>query len=202
VYDSSFADEMGFVRMSWIDGEPLSNIWQDFKDDKIKEQICRHTWELIYGFRHLPKPREYIDYFQCGTDGSASHDVLLKPLPEHDQNPLTSDEALRQRIHQRYLHFNGRRYENELPEMLPRTPEAVSTHGDIAPRNLTIAEDFEHPVLGIVDSESAGWHPAYWEYANMMRPCSKDRDWQLWMERTAPEKWDISGISAARRVLF
>jgi hypothetical protein len=201
VYQSSFVSEVGTIRTSYIDSEPLSNIWEYLDDDKIREAVCRHTWALIYRFRQLPKPENCIDYFQCGADGSASHDVLIKPLPEHDQKPLTSDEALRQRIYERYLHFNGRRYEKELPEMLPRTCEAVFTHSDIAPRNILVGNDLENPVIGIVDWESAGWYPVYWEYANMMRP-SQDHDWQLWMERSAPERWGISGISAARRVLF
>ena len=85
--------------------------------------------------------------------------------------------------------------------MLPRAREAVFTHGDIAPRNILVSNDLEKTVLGIVGWESAGWYPAYWEYANMMKP-SQDHDWQLWMDRTAPEKWDITGIDAARRVLF
>ena len=40
-----------------------------------------------------------------------------------------------------------------------------------------------------------------WEYANMMKP-SGDVDWQGWMHRTAPKQWDITGLMAARRVLF
>jgi hypothetical protein len=175
VFESSFVGEMGIIRMSWIGAKALSNIWQYIDDDKIKERVCHHTWELIYELRHLPKPDRYSSYFQCCVDGSASHDVLIKPLPEHEQTPLTSDEALRQRIYQRYLHFNGRRYEKELPEMLPQTYEAVFTHGDIAPRNILVGNDLENPVIGVRDWESAGWYPPYWEYANMMKP-SQDHD--------------------------
>jgi hypothetical protein len=56
-------------------------------------------------------------------------------------------------------------------------------------------------ITGIIYWELAGWYPDYWEYANIMKP-SGDADWQSWMHRTAPQQWDITGIMAARRVLF
>ena len=40
-----------------------------------------------------------------------------------------------------------------------------------------------------------------WEYANMTKP-SEDMDWKEWMHRTAPKKWDITGLMAARSALF
>ena len=56
-------------------------------------------------------------------------------------------------------------------------------------------------ITGIIDWERAGWYPDYWEYSSMMRPCMWE-DWQKWMDLTAPKKWDLSGLMAARCVLF
>ena len=56
-------------------------------------------------------------------------------------------------------------------------------------------------ITGIIDWELAGWYPEYWEYANIMKP-TRDKDWQSWMDRTAPQRWDLSGLVAARRVLL
>lgn len=187
--------------MSYVDGEPLSNLWDYCEDDDKKELVCRQIWDFIYQLRAIPKPAEFANYFQCSADGTASNDVLIRPLPEQSQVPLGSDADLRQRIYHHYYANNGRRYENELPRMLPRSEKTFFTHADIAPRNILLGEGDHCPVIGIVDWEIAGWYPEYWEYANIMKP-SKDRDWQMWMERTAPERWDISGIAAARRVVF
>jgi hypothetical protein len=52
-----------------------------------------------------------------------------------------------------------------------------------------------------IDWERAGWYPDYWEYSTIMRPTHL-KDWQRWMNRTAPEKFDLSAIMAARVVLF
>jgi hypothetical protein len=56
-------------------------------------------------------------------------------------------------------------------------------------------------ITGIIDWELAGWYPDYWEYANIMKPTTEE-NWQTWMDRTAPQQWDLSGLVAARRVLF
>ncbi|XTI94786.1 hypothetical protein V2W45_1473897 [Cenococcum geophilum] len=106
--------------------------------------------------------------------------------------PLKDDTA-------RYLYYNGRLYAEDLPTMLLRSNLSVFTHADIAPRNIIV--DQTHRITGILDWEAAGWYPNYWEYINIWKP-SRDHDWQTWMDRTAPRKWDRSGINAARRVLF
>lgn len=202
VYSSSFAERDGHICMSYVDGESLDRLWNDFEGhDDMKEHICRQIWDLIYRFRAIPKPARFANFFQCCADGTASNDILIEPLPNRSPDPLASDVELRLRIYERYLDCAGRRYEKELPHMLPKSETTVFTHADIAPRNIMIGEGDDCPVIGILDWEEAGWYPEYWEYANIMKP-SVDKDWQMWMERTVPEKWDISGIVAARRVLF
>ena len=198
VLSSSFADSIGTISMAYVEGDALDKIWPFLEgDEEVKEDICRQTWDLIYKFRGIPKPLEF-PAFQCCADGTASTDVLIKPLPNHDAGPLASDVDLRERIYERYYEFNGRRYGRELLDMLPRSEKIVFTHADITPRNIIVDKQ---GVVGIVDWEEAGWYPDYWEYANIMKP-SDDCDWQRHMVQTAPEKWDLSGIVAARRVLF
>ncbi|OQE28227.1 hypothetical protein PENFLA_c005G10800 [Penicillium flavigenum] len=70
---------------------------------------------------------------------------------------------------------------------------------DIAPRNILVDE--ENNATGVIDWEYAGWYPEYWEYAQIMRPAFGG-DWSVWMDKTAPQRWDLGGINAARKVLF
>ena len=81
--------------------------------------------------------------------------------------------------------------------MLPQSNSSYSQ--DVAPRNIMV--DQSGHIAGIIDWELAGWYPDYWEHANMMKP-SMDDDWQSWKENAAPQQWDLTGITAARRVLF
>lgn len=188
----------GDIGMSLIPGFTLESIW-DGLDECNKERICREIWRMIAEWRQIPRPPRLAHLYQCLADGSpATTDPLLQDLADPPRS-LNTDEAVRIRIHQRYLRYYGQRYADQLPSMLPQSKVSLFTHGDVAPRNIMVNEDCL--ITGIIDWELAGWYPEYWEYANIMKP-SRDKDWQSWMERTATQRWDLSGIIAARRVLF
>ncbi|KAF2185015.1 hypothetical protein K469DRAFT_168678 [Zopfia rhizophila CBS 207.26] len=119
----------------------------------------------------------------------------IAALDKDNTIPLPTDLELRRRIYERHYHFNGHRYAEEVLSMLPRFEKSVFMHGDIAPRNIVMAEDGH--VKGSLNWETAGWCPEYWEYVNMIKP-SGDKDKQAWIERTAPKKWDITRIAAVR----
>ena len=194
---SYYTAHEGRLCMSYIPGRPLNASW-DRLDDTTKERLCHDIWSMIEKLRRIPKPSELQHLFLCLADGSNSHDVLVTDLPEHQK--LLDDEAVRNRIYERYYECNGRKYEKELPDMLPRAETSVFTHGDVAPRNIMFDLDTQR-ITGIIDWENSGWYPDYWEYANILKP-SVDKDWQKWMNLTAPRKWDISGIMAARVVVL
>lgn len=193
----SFGSDYGNITMTLIPGMLLEKKW-DKLDEETKRPICRQIWDLILEIRTIQPPVELKGLFQCAADGSPTRDPLLEDLQE-PARPLTSDSELRDRIYERYLHFGGRRFESQLPDMLPRSDSSVFTHADIAPRNIMVDE--QNKITGILDWEYAGWYPDYWEYAQIMRPAFQG-DWSMWMDRTAPQTWDLSGINAARRVLF
>lgn len=193
----SFGPDYGNINMTLIPGIPLEKTW-DKLDDETKGSVCRQIWDLILEIRTIQPPVELKGLFQCAADGSPTRDPLIEDLQE-PARPLTSDSELRDRIYERYLHFGGRRFESQLPDMLPRSDTSVFTHGDIAPHNIMVDE--QNKITGILDWEYAGWYPDYWEYAQIIRPAFQG-DWSMWMDRTAPQTWDLSGINAARRVLF
>lgn len=197
VFFKHFSPRKGQIHMSLIPGCTLEKRW-DTLDEKTKEYVCRQNWDLISNIRDIQRPLELKDVFQCAADGSPTGDPLIEDL-KNPARPLMSDMELRARIYERYFHFGGRRFEHQLPDMLPRSNSSVFTHADIAPRNIMIDE--QNKITGILDWEWAGWYPDYWEYAQIMRPAFGG-DWSRWMEKTAPQTWDISGINAARRVLF
>lgn len=192
-----FGPDYGNIDMTLIPGMPLENKW-DKLDEETKRSVCRQIWDFILEIRTVPPPVELKGLSQCAADSSPTRDLLLEDLQE-PARPLTSDSELRDRIYERYLHFGGRRFESQLPDMLPRSDHSVFTHADIAPRNIMVDE--QGRITGILDWEYAGWYPDYWEYAQIMRPAFQG-DWSMWMDRTAPQTWDLSGINAARRVLF
>ena len=195
--ETDLNDPEGMIGMTIIPGITLEKKW-DMLDDEAKESICLQLWDLISKIRNIPRPQGVVGLYQCLADGSLSRDPMLEDLQKPGR-PLLSDSELRSRIYERYLHCGGTRYENQLLDMLPTSEHSVFTHADIAPRNVMVDE--QNNVTGILDWEWAGWYPEYWEYAQIMRPAFWG-GWSVWMEKTAPRRWHLRGINAARKVLF
>ncbi|KAB8214223.1 hypothetical protein BDV33DRAFT_196274 [Aspergillus novoparasiticus] len=146
---------------------------------------------LISKYTSVPAPKVYHTNFSSEYKESIEMSLiqgssLEKTWDTMDEKTKESIyqllEDLRARIYERYLHFGGRRYEYELPDMLPRSDRAGN-------------------ITGIIDWEYAGWYLDYWEYVQILRPAFWG-DWSIWMERTAPERWDLTGVNASRKVLF
>lgn len=190
----------GEIWMAFVPGVTLDKVWDAF-DDVEKGSMCRKIWNLIATIRTTPRPAHLESIFCCAADGSPCIDPLLGDDTNDPMPPINSDEAIRERIFQRYVRCNGLSYADgkDLPDMLPRSDTSVFTHGDIACRNIMVDDDKE--IVALLDWESAGWYPDYWEFASIMSP-SRERDWQTWMDRLKPSPWDITGIQKARRVLF
>ncbi len=116
--------EVGCLWMTFIPGTTLDVSWEKLEDD-TKQRLCRDIWDIIAKIREIRRPLECQRFFQCAADGSTTHDPLIKDLNEPPA-PLLNDSALRERIYERYLYYAGRRYEGELPHMLPLSQHSVS----------------------------------------------------------------------------
>ncbi|KAI0455904.1 kinase-like domain-containing protein [Xylaria acuta] len=200
VYDSNYTTVSGHpwgnIWMEHLEGSPLSETWDDLEDTD-KERICKELWGFVEQLRNIPKPVEFEHFYQCGADGSVSQDVLLHNLGF--PVPLLDDESLRKRINERYVHFGGVSYRENLLDYLPRSDTSVFTHADLAPRNVLVDE--VGVITGLIDWEFAGWYPDYWEYAKTQLQWNA-KDFMGWMDRTRPQDWDVTGIHKAARILF
>lgn len=143
----------GSIGMTLVPGNTLKTVWDEL-DEGNKKRICCEIWTMIAQWRKILRPPHLAPLYQCLADGSpATPDPLLQDL-EDPPRALNTDQALRDRIYQRYLHFHGRRYEGSLPDMLPHSEISVFTHGDVAPRNIMVDKDYH--ITGIIDWELAG----------------------------------------------
>ncbi|ODA79146.1 hypothetical protein RJ55_04738 [Drechmeria coniospora] len=207
VVDGSFyeCDEAGpaygELLMSFIPGRTLKSAWAEL-DKAVKDRICQDIWDLVAQIRSIPRPDDLGPNLYRTVDGSPSRDPLLGS--RHDIAPRDlDDDTLRGRIWSRYIATNGLSYRDsaDIPDTLPRSSTSVFAHGDINPRNIIVDEKYH--IVGLLDWESSGWFPDYWEFAQMMKFCDPaEHEWQRWMKETRPEPWDITAIQKARRVLF
>jgi len=59
-------------------------------------------------------------------------------------------------------------------------PAPVFTHGDLNPSNIFVCGD---KVVGIIDWETAGWYPSYWEYTSAWTASINNKEWQSTLEQ-------------------
>ena len=193
----------GELEMDFMPGRTLASAWAEL-DQVARRRVCDEIWDLVATIRtSIPRPDDLKPgLYRATLDGSPCRDPLLGDNNDICPRDL-DDEAFRNRIYTRYVAHNGLSYRDgqDVSSLLPHSSVSVFTHGDIAPRNIIVDENCR--ITALLDWESSGWFPDYWEYAQMMKWCDPlQRDWQKWMEMTKLETWDISGIQKARRVLF
>jgi hypothetical protein len=63
-----------------------------------------------------------------------------------------------------FLDFSGPEYVEELFSCFSTDAKAHLTHSDLLPRNILVEGS---KITGILDLETAGYHPEFWEYCRI-----------------------------------
>lgn len=72
-----------------------------------------------------------------------------------------------------------------VPPVVLKGHGPVFSHADFQRKNIMIKAD---GTLFIIDWETAGWYPTYWEYTLAMFTCGRwDDDWHVWVARILDE---------------
>jgi hypothetical protein len=127
-------------------------------------------WVLIDKLHQISRPQSLNpSAFYTSIDGLPIYHTLLGD--SDDPCPIIHNyQVLRDRIFQRFKANHGLTFLDgkDLPDMLPRSSRSVFSHGDIHHSNILL--DNKNSIIALLDMESAGFLPDYWEYAMMMRP--------------------------------
>ena len=59
--------------------------------------------------------------------------------------------------------------------------DIVFTHADLHFSNIMVSDGH---ISGIIDWETAGWYPDYWEYCRAMRMLTYEKTWNEFWDRT------------------
>ncbi|KEY72893.1 hypothetical protein S7711_06724 [Stachybotrys chartarum IBT 7711] len=96
------------------------------------------------------------------------------------------------------------RYESQPPELIElfdfyrqRNGKPVFTHGDLSSLNILVQGD---DVVGIVDWETAGWLPSYWEYTSAWFVNPQNPFWQQEVDKfLTPMPYELRMESIRRK---
>lgn len=197
-----------YLIMEYIPGVNLESVWPHLSDES-KSSVTMQLKDMFDQMRALEPPKDFIG----GIDGGTLRDAPFSMVDADPRvnGPFKSSEEAGLALAlatQNYMENTGR------PEWLPpfftqhlsvalKDHEAKFTHGDIHMRNIMVEkvlsnsspgnaelnereseQHHEYRVRGIVDWESAGWYPAYWEYASALVRGHEETDWPEYVGKT------------------
>jgi aminoglycoside phosphotransferase len=165
------SDGITYILMDVVAGVELSSAWHDMSQ-KTKRRVVDQLKDYLAQLRALHPPTDGAVTSVTGgplRDGSRIGLKQFGPFQNHDDfhhflradTPLDSFSTLEGG--EEVVVAHRQRYTTKF------------THGDFAPRNILVKKD--GTVTAIIDWDSAGWFPEYWEYTKAnFTPYAPD-DW-------------------------
>lgn len=180
--------------MEYIQGVHLESVWESLSGE-AKSSIAAQLRPVFAQMRSLSPPRDFIGGV-CG--GGIPDPIFQTDSPDPSVNgPFKTPEEVGSALallSRRNWENSGRRgwissfFSRHLATAL-KGHAVHFTHGDLHMRNVLVERVLTEPmavepeeqcfyrVSGIVDWESAGWFPAYWEYASSVARFHSGTDW-------------------------
>ncbi|KAH6951656.1 hypothetical protein HG530_014985 [Fusarium avenaceum] len=190
-----------YLVMEHLPGVNLESVWPHLSN-KSKSSVTMQLKDMFDQMRALEPPKDFIG----GIDGGTLRDAPFSMVDADPRvnGPFKSSKEVGLAL---ALASQDRMVESGRPSWLPpfftqhlsvalKDHEAQFTHGDIHMRNIVVEkvlsdggpgnaelnereseQHHEYRVRGIVDWESAGWYPAYWEYASALARAQEESDW-------------------------
>lgn len=178
-----------FIIMERIQGRSLDQIWSTLTEP-TKVAISAIVKSSMDRLRELPSPGGF-----CGVHGGPLPDALFWFYDEigsggHQEGPFESEGALNSSLVRQYatspfLVGKAKFFERAFPTVF-HGHAPTFCHGDLQRKNIMVnfPEDISTMRITIIDWETAGWYPSYWEYAKAMFACGRfEDDWGYWLDQ-------------------
>ena len=163
-----------FLIAERIPGTPLNELWSTLSECD-KDSYAKQTVEYLSQLRVL-----------CSTKIQNIHEepvysaFLFRDGYGIPHGPLSSDEQLWDEM-AKSLQNVPLDVRNRLRQRMPAAQPYTFTHGDLTAKNIIVQDG---RVTGIVDWESSGYFPAWWEFASTaIVDDEDDRSWKNLLQR-------------------
>ncbi|KAL2755810.1 hypothetical protein ACRALDRAFT_2034813 [Sodiomyces alcalophilus JCM 7366] len=185
-----------YIVMERIDGVCLAHGWLQ-RTPESRSRILNSLQSMIQQLRQIPAPTG------CGVsnvDGGPIYDQRL-PGPKHWGPFRTIDDFHRKlRADLDEPELAGTPPIPELGRLISfhrqPWPSPVFSHGDLSSFNILACGD---DVVGIVDWETAGWMPLYWEYTCAWNVNPQNQFWRDEVDRFLEPFPEALAMDAIRR---
>ncbi|KAH7405720.1 kinase-like domain-containing protein [Phaeosphaeria sp. MPI-PUGE-AT-0046c] len=167
VYCAFSIRNRAYIVMDRIHGDPVGARWV-WRPEESKAKILDQLKKMIEDMRCVTLPEGVGVAHVCG---GPLHDPRV-PGPSMDFGPFRTTQDFHKPEISKLIS------EQELQSSL------VFTHGDLSSLNILVSGD---EVVGIVDWETAGWYPSYWEYTSAWHVNPQNQFWRDEMEKIRVE---------------
>ncbi|KAL7947775.1 kinase-like domain-containing protein [Trichoderma barbatum] len=179
VFDTDWQDgRMTAIIMEHVPGKTLDKIWDDLNHEQ-KISISLELNGYISQLRNMKGT--YIGALNRGK-------ALIGKKSPLECGPFETEREFNRFILEDIANTTPNMLRLYAKYALSHNHQIVFTHGDIAPRNIIIGEDFK--IAAIIDWEEAGWYPEHWEYIKAFQHLEPMEDWPDYLTLIFPPKYE------------
>jgi len=160
--------------MTKVLGDTLESRWTDLSAQS-KTDIQKSLSDAISVLRSIDKPREQ----PFGSLSGRCRDIRISD--RYTDSPIYDEAAFNQFLLTSPQSRVSNGYKTWIASMLRTDHRIVFTHGDFHPRNImvVVSRDGGISLSGILDWETSGFYPEYWEHLKAFntRDARDESDW-------------------------
>lgn len=186
-----------YIVMSRIDGEMIGYLWA-LRSEESKSRILAQVKEMVEELRSI-KPPNGVGV--ANVDGGPIYDGRLPR--KSTWGPFNTVQDFHKELRDGMdVDVSHKDLAPDLAELVTfhRQPcPSVFSHGDLSSFNIIARGD---KVVGIIDWETAGWFPSYWEYVSASNVNPQNQSWQQEVDRfLRPMPYELK-VESIRRKYF
>lgn len=133
-----------------------------------------------------------------GSVTGGPYNNRFMPFPWHPPHAFSTTEEYLDHYRDMFLEFCGSEYVEELFSHFPTDAQVHLTHGDLLPRNILVDGS---KITAIIDWETAGYYPEFWEYCRMHDPGLMTPGWGRVLAHMFPGPRREEKIDAVSRIV-
>ena len=161
----------GYFKMEYIPGDTLRNAWQmmgDHEKQSVVTELRQHVAEL----RSLKQ--EGKSWIGSCSGGCALDQRINNGNPF---GPLANEKEFNDELLRLFEEYGPPELVRSYRSSLREDHNIVFTHGDLSADNILVDPE-QGRVTAILDWETAGWMPEYWEYRKALYGSNYEKWWR------------------------
>jgi len=197
-----------YIVMERVKGRIIGDYWL-VRSEESRTRLLAQLKGFIDEMRALPPPGPRV----ANANGGSLHDLRLpglcldEPIPTAIRfGPFEDIPAFHRWLTKPFdePHESLPKESNDLIKQYRDTDWGlpVFTHGDLSSLNILVDGD---NITGIIDWETAGWYPSYWEYTTAHKMNIRNLPWYDYVDRflePRPKELEMDGVRERRFGLF